>query len=146
MKAKIAEHQVSPQTGERGVIVFRFNFPNMYVFGLGTAAGSDLKTASVWSAGAEGRKDKPFEWELNRWYDLRVTAKDNQFQFSIDGQVVLTYIDDKYPTGEVGLGVGINSTIVHFDDFFVTDEDIPSITAVSPKHRLAKTWSKIKRR
>jgi len=146
VKVKIVEHQVNPKLGEGAVIIFRVTMPNFHVFSLRTASGSDLKVAGVWSAGAEGRKNKPFEWELNRWYDLRVRAKGSQFEFSIDGKIVLSYISDVYPTGEVGLGIGNEFTSAHFDDFFVTDEDIPSITAVSPKTKVATTWGEIKRR
>ena len=150
-KVKIVEHQENPQRGEGAVILFRFTPTfRFYWVALRTPPGSDLKVASsVYSDDmltSTVLKAEPFEWELNRWYDLMINVKGNQSELFIDGKLVLEYTDDRYPTGEVGLGIGNEFTSAHFDDFFVTDDDIPNITAVSPKTKVATTWSEIKRR
>ena len=150
-KVKIVEHQANPQRGEGAVLLLRFTPTfRFYWVALRTPPGSDLKIAS--SAYSDDTltntvlKAEPFDWELNRWYDLQVRAKGSHFELFIDGKVVLSHTSNVYPMGAVGLGIGNEFTSAHFDDFFVTDEDIPSITAVSPKTKVATTWSEIKRR
>jgi hypothetical protein len=153
VKAKIVEHQPSSYGFEGANIVARAEPPlNLYVFGLGASVGS--KDKEVYAVCVQGRvaptshhEVKPFQWELDTWYDLRLTAEGNRFKFYVNDELVIDYIDDVHSRGKAGIAASAfrSTTAVHFDDFSVTGDDIPdNVTAISPKSKLATTWSRIK--
>lgn len=148
VRAKIAKSQPSGAI-ESVNISARSKAPLYgYVFGLGTlsdsnkyifcfrANGSTIVSISVF---------KPFEWELDKWYDLKLIAEGNRFRFYVNNELFIEYTDATYPAGKVGITAGFSTTTAHFDDFSVTGNDVPDIlSSVPPKDKLVTTWGKIK--
>ncbi len=158
VKAKMVKHQYDVVWAEGLFSFIRIN-PNspfnLYIFGIGTTGNarpiSEEKRAYA-TFGQEGSaafhhfEFEPFEWQLDTWYDLRITAKEDFFQFYINGALVLEYTDATHPTGGVGISVCcMRGTTVHYDDFSLTGDDVPdTVTAVDPQAKLATTWGKLK--
>ena len=59
--------------------------------------------------------------ETGRWYQIKIVAKGNHYQFFLDDECKLEVDIDGYPTGSIGLGsIG---TQVEYKDITVTDPD-----------------------
>lgn len=90
--------------------------------------------------------DKPFDVELDRWYNLRVKASGNNFSFYVDGERLIDHESEIFPKGEVG--VALNGAKALFDNFAVKGDKItdhgPSSFAVNHQNRLTNAWGKIK--
>lgn len=84
----------------------------------------------------------PFAFEMNKWYRLKVIARDNRFQVFVNQQKMLDFLDDTYAEGRIYLSSGIGNR-VHFDDFEVR---WGGALAVRPRRKLTTTWGQIKRR
>ena len=118
-----------------------------YGFGFGNRGGGKIVYAfySLGDLTPMRFVSDPFQWELGKWYDLKLTAEGDQFWFYVDNQLVIHYTDDTYPKGKVGLSASFNGTTVHFDDFSVTGDDVPDLDlSVSPEEKLATTWGQVK--
>jgi len=37
---------------------------------------------------------KPFDWELDKWYDVRLTVEGDLFKLYVDNELVIEYIDN----------------------------------------------------
>ena len=145
VKTKIVKHR---STGfiEGSNIVVRRQLPmHGYGFVFGERGGNRGAMAfyskgniTVWHF-----EFKPFQWKLNTWYDLKLTAKGDRFLLYVDDQLVIDYTDDVHSKGKVGIGAGVSGTTAHFDDFSVTSDDISGFS-VSPKAKLAATWGQVK--
>ncbi|MBM3238290.1 hypothetical protein FJZ31_18520 [Candidatus Poribacteria bacterium] len=87
-----------------------------------------------------------FEWELDKWYDLKLVAEGDQFKFYMNDELVIDYTYSTYPAGKVGIGATFSGTTAHFDDFSVTGDDVPDgfVAPVEAKGKLAISWGKIK--
>jgi len=157
VKAKMVKHQYDVDWAEGILLPIRFNPQlNLYLFGVGTT-GSDVpisKDKRVFAGyGQDGsaallhNEFEPFEWQLDTWYDLRLTAEGDEFKLYVNNTLVLDYTDNTHPTGSVGIGACcIRGTTVHYDDFSVTGDDVPgTVAAVDPRAKLATTWGAIKR-
>jgi len=156
VKAKMVKHQYDVVWAEGILLPVRFNSPpNLYLFGVGTTGnvvpiGEEKRAYATFgregSAAFHHFEFEPFEWQLDTWYDLRITAKEDFFQFYINGALVLEYTDATHPTGGVGISVCcMRGTTVHYDDFSLTGDDVPdTVTAVDPQAKLATTWGKLK--
>lgn len=83
----------------------------------------------------------PFAFEMNKWYRLKVIARDNRFQVFVDKKKILDFLDDTYTEGRVYLSSGLGNR-VHFDDFEVR---WGAALAVQPRKTLTTTWGQIKR-
>ena len=81
-----------------------------------------------------------FDFELHKWYRLKIIAKGNRFQYFIDGKKILDFLDDTYTAGGIYLSSGWGNR-VHFDDFEVQYDALP----VHPRKQLTTTWGEIKR-
>lgn len=81
-----------------------------------------------------------FDFELHRWYRLKIIAKGNRFQCFIDGKEMLDFLDDTYTEGRIYLSSGWGNR-VHFDDFEVQYDARP----VHPRRQLTTTWGEMKR-
>ena len=80
-----------------------------------------------------------FDFELHKWYRIKIIAKGNRFQCSIDDKKMLDFLDDTYTEGKIYLSSGWGNR-VHFDDFEVQYEALP----VQPRRKLTTTWGEIK--
>ena len=80
-----------------------------------------------------------FDFELHKWYRLKIIAKGNRFQYFIDGKEMLDFLDDTYTKGRIYLSSGWGNR-VHFDDFEVQYDARP----VYPRKQLTTTWGAIK--
>ena len=83
----------------------------------------------------------PFAFEMNKWYRLKVIARDNRFQVFVDKRKMLDFFDDTYTEGRVYLSSGLGNR-VHFDDFEVR---WGGALSVQPRRKLTTTWGQIKR-
>jgi hypothetical protein len=148
VKAKIVKNQANPGWIEGPqVLVRREALMRAYAFGFGNRGGGKIAYAFYGAGGLTVRRvvSDPFEWELDTWYDLKVTAEGGQFWFYVDNRLVIHYTDDTYPKGKVGLAASYQKTTVHFDDFSVTGDDVPDLDlSVSPGAKLATTWAQVK--
>jgi hypothetical protein len=148
VKAKIVKNQANRGWIEGPQVLVRRQFQlRAYAFGFGNRGGGKIAYAFY------GRDDlttwhfvsDPFEWELGKWYDLKVTAEGDQFWFYVDNRLMIHYTDDTYPKGKVGLAASYQKTTVHYDDFSVTGDDVPDLNLdVSPEVKLATTWGQVK--
>lgn len=144
---KIVKHHALQWSREAAVLATRgTDVSNSYYLGLGTL-GLNPKQAEIFyfkDGGNQSILSKPFAWEMDTWYDLKVTVKGNRLEFYINEELVLALTHDLFTAGKVGLGVG-NSVTAHFDNFFVIGDDIPDLNlSVSPKSKAVNTWGKIK--
>ena len=80
-----------------------------------------------------------FDFELHKWYRLKIIAKGNRFQYFIDDTKMLDFLDDTYTEGRIYLSSGWGNR-VHFDDFEVQYEAL----SVQPRRKLTTTWGAIK--
>lgn len=83
----------------------------------------------------------PFAFEMNKWYRLKVIARDNRFQVFVDKKKMLDFLDDTYTEGRVYLSSGRGNR-VHFDDFEVR---WGAALTVQDRRKLTTTWGQIKR-
>jgi len=83
----------------------------------------------------------PFAFEMDKWYRLKVIARDNRFQVFVDQEKMLDFLDNTYTEGRVYLSSGLGNR-VHFDDFEVR---WGGALAVQPQRKLTTTWGQIKR-
>ena len=83
----------------------------------------------------------PFAFEMNKWYRLKVIARDNRFQVFVDKKKILDFLDDTYTEGRVYLSSGLGNR-VHFDDFEVR---WGAALAMQHQRTLTTTWGQIKR-
>ncbi len=145
---KIVKHRPFQGLREGAALSFRAtDVDNSYYFGLVTL-GLNPKQAEIFyfnkEVGNQSILSKLFAWEMDTWYDLKVTVKGNRLEFYINEELVLALTHDLFTAGKVGLGVG-NSVTAHFDNFFVIGDDIPDLNlSVSPKSKAVNTWGKIK--
>ena len=80
-----------------------------------------------------------FDFELHKWYRLKIIAKGNRFQYFIDDKKMLDFLDDTYTKGRIYLSSGWGNR-VHFDNFEVQYDARP----VHPRKQLTTTWGEIK--
>ncbi len=95
--------------------------------GVGIFFGNELHTFQL------------FDFELHKWYRLKILAKGNRFQYFIDDKKMLDFLDDTYAEGRIYLSSGWGNR-VHFDDFEVQYEAL----AVQSRKQLTTTWGEIK--
>ena len=80
-----------------------------------------------------------FDFELHKWYRLKIIAKGNRFQYFIDDKKMLDFLDDTYTEGRIYLSSGWGNR-VHFDNFEIQYEAL----SVQPRRQLTTTWGEIK--
>lgn len=87
--------------------------------------------------------EKAFNIQLDHWYHLKAIAKENNFEFYIDGELIASLSDSRCPTGRVGLAV--NGAVAHFDNVVIRGDDVPDNTiAVSLSGKLVTTWGRLR--
>ena len=80
-----------------------------------------------------------FDFELHKWYRLKIIAKGNRFRYFIDDKKMLDFLDDTYTEGRIYLSSGWGHR-VHFDNFEVQYGAL----AVQSHRQLTTTWGEIK--
>jgi len=148
VSAKIVKSQPSGSIEGAVIGVRATSLIDGYVFGFGTlgdgnkyvfcfrADGNIVVTIAVF---------KPFEWELDRWYDLKLDAEGNTFKFYVNNELFIEYTDKVYSAGKMNISASFSTTTAHFDDFSVTGNDIPdTLASVSQKGKIAIAWGKLK--
>ena len=106
--------------------------------------GANNAYIKVWlNNGVVNQKTKPFKLELNRWYHLKGVANDDNFEFYVDGELMVSLPDSHFPTGYVNLDA--NGCLAHFDNVVITGDDVPdNSAAVWYSGKLAVTWGQIR--
>ena len=122
------------------ILVRRQSPLHVYAFSIGTVEAN--KTARAFyvqgNINAKHLVFVPFDWELDTWYNLRLTAEKDRFRFYIDDELVIDYTDSVYPAGKVGIASALIGITSHFDNFSVTGDDIAELNIpVLPKAGLA---------
>jgi len=69
---------------------------------------------------------KAIDFELHRWYRLKAVVHEDTFQFYVDGRLVASYTDDRFPTGRLGLFAA--ACEAQFDNVIITGDDVPDNT------------------
>jgi hypothetical protein len=147
VRTRIVKHRSTGNIESTSVLVRRESLMSLYVFGFGNRGGGKIAFALYAQGGPPARHfvSDPFQWELDTWYNLKVTAEGERFWFYVDNRLMIHYTDDTYPKGKVGIGSAHVGTTAHFDDFSVTGDDVPDLDlSVSPEEKLATTWGKVK--
>ena len=162
VRCKLVHHQPTPGWNEAAGIALRIQpiqrnaqelpppFVDAHAFHFGTV-GINPKSTHAFTCMRGNRamhhlQSKPFEWKLNKWYQLKVEAKENRFKFYLDDELMIDYKDKTHPTGMIGFGSAVHTTTAHFDDFVATGDDIPDLNlSVSPQSKLAVIWAEEKR-
>lgn len=90
--------------------------------------------------------------KLKQWSKLKLSVKGNNLLFWINGRKVIEGIilepadkDTDFSTG--GVGFGLSSYMVRFDNITIVGDGIPDKRRlpVVPREKLATTWGKLKR-
>ena len=83
---------------------------------------------SVWIDNEFSRESehKPIDFELDRWYRFKAVAHEDNFEFYIDGRLMASFTDDRFPTGRLGLFVA--ACEAQFDNIIITGDDVPDNT------------------
>jgi len=88
---------------------------------------------------------KPFKQEISRWYRLKGVAHEDSFELYIDGELMASMSDSRFPTGRVGLQA--NGCLANFDNVVITGDDVPdnaNLAAVSASGKLATIWGHLR--
>jgi hypothetical protein len=103
-------------------------------------------TIEVWRDVATQVKvewNKDFKFRLNRWYHLKGVASEENFEFYVDGELLISLKDSVSPTGYLTLNT--RGSIIHFDNVVITGDDVPgNAFAVAPQGKLATVWGRLK--
>ncbi len=85
-----------------------------------------------------------FPFSSGVWYQLRILVQGSHYELFIDGQHILTYDDDTFTSG--GVGIGARDVVVHFDDVRITGDSVPDggSVAVEVAGKLATVWAALK--
>ncbi len=148
VRTRIAKHQSTGFIEGPTVFVRESLMGHGYNFGLGTRGVSSKMAYAFYVQGDITPRhfvSEPFEWKLDTWYDLKLTAEGDQFWFYVDNLLMIHYTDSVYSKGKAGIASAFSGTTAHFDDFSVTGDDVPDLDlGVSPELKLATTWGKVK--
>lgn len=103
--------------------------------------------ALIWSwfngNGSGQSARKPFEHEINRWYRLKGVAHEDSFELYIDGELMASMSDSRFPTGRPGLQA--NGCLANFDNVVISGDDVPDSTAaVSTSGKMATRWGRLR--
>ena len=92
----------------------------------------------------------PFDILEDTWYELKVIAEGEHFEFYINDELMGSFDDDSYPSG--GIELGVSNTHVHFDDVVITGPEIPDggpggvRMSVHQENTLITTWGTLKQK
>jgi len=71
-------------------------------------------------------ENEAIDFELGRWYRLKGVAHEDSFEFYLDGRLVASYTDDRFPGGRLGLFA--MACEAQFDNVIITGDDVPDNT------------------
>lgn len=159
VNAKFVKHQARNCCGEvMGFAARGESNINVYWFSLGTLQLSGKQVYACYAQWVgwpvKKVKSEAFAWDMNTWYNLKLTADGDEFQFYIDDELVLEYEDSTFAEGKIGLAAAFGTTTIHFDDVVITGDDVPDMDmnlfaedmdfSVEPKGKYTTTWAAIK--
>jgi hypothetical protein len=157
VRMKITEHQPLDGWAVNAGLALRGDpasgSTDSYLFDLGTINFGG-KEAIAFYLDDTTRKNvvtKAFPWKFDTWYDMKVTAQGNRFEFYVDNELIIEYTHNILPSGGIALNVGAGLMEICFDDFAVTGDNIPDmdlsegvISSIKPEVKLTTTWAKVK--
>jgi len=94
--------------------------------------------------GTIGRGNIEKTIRLNQWYQIKIVAMENHFEFYFDDDIVTVYKDESAVPGTVKFqaDTGIRS---HLDDVVITGPNILGARSIlKTEAKIAMTWGKIK--
>lgn len=147
--ANITEHQFLDDEGV--YFAARTRWPGVignYIFSLGVCG--NIKCVEGWYGIADDPnphdvKFVPWDWELNRWYRLKLVASGKRFRFYVDDVLAMEYVDDTHKVGGVGFGVQWRATTARFDNAVITGDDVPDKNlSVKMQGVLTTTWGRVR--
>ena len=71
-------------------------------------------------------ESKAIDVELGRWYRLKGVAHEDSFELYLDGRLVASYTDDRFPGGRLSLFA--MACEAQFDNIIITGDDVPDNT------------------
>jgi len=107
--------------GDALFVYFRMDKKGSYRWPVGGWGGKKMQIQTA--GGGSGSKLVDYEIETDKWYNLKIVAKDNTFELFIDGESVLQHEDknDKaHKSGGVGVGGWRNTA--QYRNMKLTDE------------------------
>ena len=146
--SKIVETLASLPNASLGIRMLYRNISNFnYIWCLPSVGWG---TALIWpwlnGNGLGTSAQKPFKQEMDRWYHFKAVANEDNFEFYIDGELMASYTDDRFPTGCIMLQT--NACLSNFDNIVIAGDGIPyntnNIAAVSSSGKLATKWGQIR--
>ena len=92
VRTRLVKHQPRNSWNESAGLAVRVaTILDFYMIGLGTVSFNP-KTAHIFylqnNFGIRNLRPTPFEWKINKWYQLKVEAKGDQFKYHVDGEIV----------------------------------------------------------
>jgi hypothetical protein len=118
-----------------------------YYFGIGIdGAESHIAVASRFRnrySIEQSMGQKPFPFEYDKWYRLKMSAEGEHFECFIDNELFFKFDDSAIPGGKVGLS-GV--ALVRIDNVLIKGTDVPDWESkvIFPQGKLAVTWGKVK--
>lgn len=111
----------------------------------GLSLQPDQFTGIVYLSEAEQslKAQKVMMVELGRWYQLKISAKGENFEGFVDGKKVIDINDNSLPSGVVGLEA--HAGVAEYDNVVITGDNIPDMDLrVQPLEKLANLWGAIR--
>jgi hypothetical protein len=94
----------------------------------------------------------PFAISKDTWYELKIIAEGDHFEFYIDGKPAGKFEDESNPSG--GVGLAVSNVHAHFDNIIISGDDVEDGgsweldkhpgEAVEPYDRLVTTWANVR--
>lgn len=96
------------------------------------------------AGGWQQNQNIAMNFDLDEWYDLKVTVKENNYQIFVDGKKIQEY-DREAAVNSGFLGLKTVTSEASFDDFKVTGTNVPDYGLYVKYHdKLTTTWSSLK--
>ena len=134
--------------GSWGVVCAVGDLPMPEALSMARCFGGDLRGRAFLNF----KRQRHSLLKVKRWFHLKLSVRENLLTFWINGKqvfepIVLEAIGDfpDYPNGRVGFGLANYSAI--FDNITITGERVSNRggLSVTPRAKLATTWSNLKR-
>jgi hypothetical protein len=92
---------------------------------------------------ANVRKSQARQFEIGKWYHLKVTVQGDHYQFYVDGNKEIDIHDKTLESG--GVGLAARAGVVQYDNVSIKGDAVPdSNLSVSPQGKSAILWAELK--